>query len=85
MNVKGKSKLVSVFEVFDADPPALRDGKAATKTLFEQALVLHHMQAFEEAARQLEACLQQAPEDTVARAYLTLCQNELELRARSAS
>ena len=85
VNVKGKSKLVSVFEVFDADPPALRDGKAATKTLFEQALVLHHMQAFEEAARQLEACLQQAPEDTVARAYLTLCQNELELRARSAS
>ncbi|MDY6936150.1 MAG: response regulator [Cyanobacteriota bacterium] len=78
VKVKGKSKLVSVFEVFDADPPSLREGKAATKTLFEQALVLHHMQIFEEAAAQFKICLKQAPEDTVAQAYLAGCQRQLE-------
>ncbi|MBE9041559.1 response regulator [Oscillatoriales cyanobacterium LEGE 11467] len=85
VNVKGKTKQVSVFEVFDADAPSLRKGKATTKTLFEQAIVFHHMQAFEEAAEQFKVCVQQVPEDTIARAYLALCQNQLELTARSAS
>lgn len=39
VKVKGKSEKVSVFEVFDADPPQLRDGKLKTKTKFEQAFV----------------------------------------------
>lgn len=70
VRVKGKSEMVSVFEVFDADPPVLYRKKAATKTLFEQALILYHLEAFPESAECFEACLRENPSDQVAKIYL---------------
>ena len=70
VRVKGKSKMVSVFEVFDADPPLLYQKKVETKTLFEQALTLYHLEAFFESAQCFEACLQENPSDQVAQIYL---------------
>ncbi|MGB6166139.1 MAG: adenylate/guanylate cyclase domain-containing protein [Geitlerinemataceae cyanobacterium] len=75
VQVKGKSKMVSVFEVFDADPPELQARKLATKTEFEQALVFYTTQEWEEASRRLEKCLQHNPEDTVIQIYWQRCQN----------
>ena len=74
VKVKGKSAAVSVYEVFDADPPKLRDGKLATKTAFEEALLLYYLHSFAEAAQLLEDCLRLNPEDTVAQIYLQRCQ-----------
>jgi hypothetical protein len=62
--------MVSVFEVFDADPPLLYQKKVETKTLFEQALTLYHLKAFPESAECFEACLQENPSDQVAQIYL---------------
>lgn len=70
VRVKGKSEMVSVFEVFDADPPDLYRRKVATKTLFEQALTLYHLEAFPESAHCFETCLRENPSDQVAQIYL---------------
>ncbi len=74
VQVKGKSAVVSVYEIFDADPPQRREGKLVTKTRFEEALLLYNLHSFREAAKQFAEVLSVNPEDTVARIYLDRCQ-----------
>ena len=74
VRVKGKSEQVAVYEVFDADPPELREGKLATQSNFERAIVSYHTSDREAAVRLLEPCLQANPGDTVAKMYLQRCQ-----------
>ncbi|MBO9999028.1 MAG: response regulator [Cyanobacteria bacterium SID2] len=73
--VKGKTEMISVFEVFAADLPSIRDGKARTRTQFEQALVMFQLGEYDKAARQFAECLQQNPNDTVAQIYLQRCRD----------
>jgi hypothetical protein len=75
VQVKGKSAEVSVYEVFDADPPQLREGKLITKTAFEEALLLYNRHSFTYAARLFEEVLKLNPEDRVAQIYLERCQD----------
>jgi len=70
VRVKGKSEMVSVFEVFDADPPLIYRKKLQTKTLFEQGLTLYHLKAFPESAQCFQACLQENSSDQVVQIYL---------------
>jgi class 3 adenylate cyclase/PAS domain-containing protein len=74
VKVKGKTTAVSVYEVFEADPPKLREGKLATKSAFEEALLLYHLHSFTDAAQLFEECLHLNPHDTVAQIYLERCQ-----------
>lgn len=74
--VKGKSKAVAVFEVFDGDEPQVKEGKLATKSSFEQGLFLYHQQAFSEAAQRFEVVHTLNPRDRVAQIYLDLCQSK---------
>jgi PAS domain S-box-containing protein len=74
VQVKGKSEMVSVFEIFEADPPELRESKLLTKSTFEQGLFLYTRHALWEAAQLFQACLELAPEDKVAQIYLKRCQ-----------
>jgi adenylate cyclase len=69
VKVKGKSKAVAVFEVFDADEPELKETKLATKVIFEQGLFLYHQQAYREAAQRFEEVLRINSRDTVAQLY----------------
>ena len=73
VKVKGKSEMVSVFEVFDADPPELKERKLITKPIFEQALVLYYLEKFSQAAQLFADCLRQNPMDNVAQIYLERC------------
>ncbi|MEO1349315.1 MAG: response regulator [Cyanobacteria bacterium J06635_15] len=73
VQAKGKQNFISVYEVFDADPPELRDRKLATKTAFETALLSYYQKKFDPAAQGFEACLAQNPTDTVAQIYLASC------------
>ncbi|MGL5508495.1 MAG: response regulator [Microcoleaceae cyanobacterium] len=77
VKVKGKSEMVTVYEVFDADLPDLKEKKLATKTKFEEALLLYYTQHFEQAAHLFSQCLQFNPEDQVALVYWQRCQTEL--------
>jgi PAS domain S-box-containing protein len=76
VKVKGKSKAVGVFEVFDGDEPEFRQDKLATLKIFEGGLWLYHKQAFSEAAQMFEAVLSMNPHDTVAQIYLERCQSQ---------
>lgn len=73
VTVKGKSQMVTVYEVFAADPPELRQKKVETKTLFEQALVLYNSDRCVEATRFFSGCLQINPTDNVAQIYMQRC------------
>ncbi len=78
LRVKGKSSMVSVFEVFDADPPELKAGKLETQMMFEQALVLYSLKSFAEAIERFEICLRQNPQDRVAKIYWEQCNRQLQ-------
>ncbi|MCT7950344.1 CHASE2 domain-containing protein [Ancylothrix sp. C2] len=78
VKVKGKSEKVSVFEVFDADPPDIKQRKLATKPLFEEAILLYYMQSFREAGQKFQECCQLNPQDRVSQIYLERCQNCLK-------
>jgi class 3 adenylate cyclase/GAF domain-containing protein len=75
VQVKGKSTEVSVYEVFDADPPKLREGKLITKTVFEEALLHYNRHSFTYAERLFEEVLRLNPEDRAAQIYLERCQS----------
>ena len=71
--VKGKSKSVTVYEVFDADLPELKLGKLNMKQKFTKAMCLYKLNAFNEAAQGFQECLQVTPGDRVAWIYLQRC------------
>jgi len=71
--VKGKSRMVTIYEVFAADPPEMRQKKLDTKTTFEQGLVFYNCDRFVEATRLFSACLQINPRDKVAQIYIQRC------------
>jgi PAS domain S-box-containing protein len=67
--VKGKSKAVAVFEVFDGDELELKQRKLATKAFFEEGVFFYYQQAFKKAKQRFEAVLSLNPRDTVAQIY----------------
>jgi class 3 adenylate cyclase len=74
--VKGKEEPVTVHEVFNADPEALRAAKHATRPLFEEALGRYFAGDPEGASALFDRCLKQAPDDRAAANYLEICRNE---------
>lgn len=71
--VRGKQDNQSVFEVFDADPAALRIAKRETLKEFEQAMACYHLDDIPEARRHLRKVLAAAPEDAASQAYIERC------------
>ncbi|SFN17685.1 AAA family ATPase [Variovorax sp. OV329] len=69
----GRSEAVVVHEVFDADPPALRDAKAASLERYRQACAAFYSREWSEARAGFEAVLKACPDDSAARAYLQRC------------
>jgi PAS domain S-box-containing protein len=77
VQVKGKSELVTVYEVFNADLPDVRAAKAIAKTAFESAWIFYNRGRFSEAAQLFEDCLVRNPGDRVAAIYLDRCRRQL--------
>jgi two-component system sensor histidine kinase ChiS len=67
--VKGKSKLVSVFEILDGDPTTM-ELKLETKSTFEEGLHLYYDRKFAEASVRFNQVLECNPADRAARLYL---------------
>jgi PAS domain S-box-containing protein len=78
VKVKGKSKAVAVFEVFDADEPQVKESKLATKTILEEGLFLYHQQETRQAAQRFKEVLSLNPKDTVAQIYQLRCLSQEE-------
>lgn len=77
IRVKGKTQPLSIYEVFDADPIKLRDGKRASRDQFEKAVIHYHLKEIPLATELFTRCLETAPDDTPARIYLARCINFL--------
>jgi two-component system sensor histidine kinase ChiS len=73
VKVKGKSELVTVYEVFDADSPECKAGKLATAETFAEALSCYELKEYTKAAQLFDKCLNENPLDTVAESYLKRC------------
>ncbi|NEQ47629.1 MAG: response regulator [Leptolyngbya sp. SIOISBB] len=73
VQVKGKVAHVSVYEVFDPDPPEQRAGKLKSRTDFETGLAYFYQQRFEEARQRFQRCLEICSTDKVARSYYDRC------------
>ena len=80
VKVKGKLDKVSCFEVFDADPPDLRDCKQELKTKFEQGISLYHLGKMKEARQIFQACLDKIPNDPIVQIYMARCSGVLQNR-----
>ncbi|MEO0534038.1 MAG: AAA family ATPase [Cyanobacteria bacterium P01_A01_bin.123] len=71
--VRGRSSAISVYEVFDADPKAIALGKVNTRSCFEMALLQYTQHNYTKAAEGFQACLDENPDDEIARLYLQRC------------
>ncbi|XZO00720.1 MAG: adenylate/guanylate cyclase domain-containing protein [Microcoleus sp.] len=74
VRVKGKSNWVTIYEVFKADKPEVKEGKSRTLPIFREALYNYSASKHKEAAQLFGECLQQNPLDRVAQNYLERCQ-----------
>lgn len=77
VRVKGKSELITVYEVFNGDEQEIKQQKLDTKNLFEEALIYYHQGQILEAQNQLLICEQECPQDSVVKIYLQRCQDLL--------
>ena len=74
VTVVGRSAPVRLFEVFDADAPALREQKARTTDEVSQALRLYRSGGIDQALEILRQCRALAPDDPLIPILLQRCQ-----------
>lgn len=80
VKVKGKSEVITVYEIYDALPlneVALKD---QTRDEFEEGFVLYHWEEFKDALPFFEKVLQINETDKAARMYLERCQQILSMK-----
>ncbi|MEG4805768.1 AAA family ATPase [Microcoleus sp. ARI1-B5] len=82
VKVKGKSEAVTIYEVFDADPPEIKQGKLATLELFAEARAIYSEGKLFEAARLFSECWRQNQGDRVAKIYWERCESALVTRTK---
>lgn len=70
VQVKGRGAPVSLFEIFDGDPPEIIEIKQQTKSDFEEGLFLYYQRQFPEASVYFNNVLKRYPEDKTARIYM---------------
>ncbi|EDN71844.1 adenylate/guanylate cyclase [Beggiatoa sp. SS] len=58
VKVKGKSEVVTVYEIYDADPPEMLALKEQSRNEFEDGFVLYHDDAYQEAQAFFENIIQ---------------------------
>jgi two-component system sensor histidine kinase ChiS len=68
--VRGRKAPVSVYEIFDGDPPLVVKLKEQTKESFEEGLRLYYDRKFSEASVMFNGVLENHPGDQAARIYL---------------
>jgi signal transduction histidine kinase/class 3 adenylate cyclase/ActR/RegA family two-component response regulator len=77
VKVKGKTIEVTLYEVFDGDPPILLSLKQKTLKDFEQGFRFYHNQQISAALACFQRVLYLNPEDHAAKVYLDRCKEHL--------
>ena len=73
VQVQGKEEVTTLFEVFDADPPAFYESKLSTLETFESAVGHYFRKKFEKAEPLFQSILKQTPQDTIVQLYIQRC------------
>ena len=76
---KGKSKTVTVYEVFETDPPDVKEAKLGSLHVFVEAVNLYHLGQFAEAKQLFDECTVKCRQDQVARYYTKCCHRHLNI------
>jgi len=82
VQVRGKAELITIYEVFDADLPEIREGKLATLDMFTEAILLYNRQNYKKAVELFQDCLRQNPGDRVAQLYMERCRQQFKKENR---
>ncbi len=72
--VRGKQGTQSVYEVFNCEPPPLREAKQIHQKHFDRALAYYHIDDTLGAREQLLTYVAMVPDDTAAHVYLERCE-----------
>jgi two-component system sensor histidine kinase ChiS len=73
VQVKGRSTVITVYEVYNTDPEPLRRAKDEGRADFELGVRAFHEGRVQEAAARFMGCLQRHPGDQQAVRYLSRC------------
>ena len=73
VRVRGKHLAQSIYEVFDADPAPLKEAKATSRDIFEDALAHYHFRRMDDALTLFSDCMEHNPGDTPASVYWQRC------------
>ena len=77
VKVKGRQERIIIYEIFSNDPENTQALKSATKTDFEQAIVLYQIKEFEKAKHLFKKCLTRLPDDKPVQLYIERCERHL--------
>jgi two-component system sensor histidine kinase ChiS len=77
VKVKGRQERIIIYEIFSNDPENIQALKSATKTDFEQAIVLYQINEFEKAKHLFKKCLTRIPDDKPVQLYIERCERHL--------
>lgn len=75
VQVKGKKKPVTIYEVCDCDPDPLREQKLGARNKFLEALKNYRGRKWTQAITKFKDCLKDCPEDGAVELYLERCKN----------
>ena len=77
VKVKGRQERIIIYEIFSNDPENIQALKSATKTDYEQAIVLYQINEFEKAKHLFKKCLTRIPDDKPVQLYIERCERHL--------
>ncbi len=73
VQVKGKTRPITIYDVFEGDPPPLREQKTAALNTYQTALHLYQQRDWTQALSIFTQLQQQMPEDKVVHIYVERC------------
>jgi adenylate cyclase len=71
----GVNKVVGVFDMLDALPPAIREKRLETKEMFESGIRNYHMKKYKLASECFQKVIEADPDDKCAQNYLSVARN----------
>ncbi len=77
VQVRGKTRPVVIYEIFDADSDMVKKQKLACLSQYNRGLHYFHAEDWQQAKSLLEACLEIFPEDPISHIYLERCKERL--------
>ena len=77
VKVKGRQERITIYEIFSEDPENIQALKFASKSDFEQAIVLYQIKEFEKAKHLFNKCLTRFPDDKPVQLYIERCDRHM--------